>query len=413
MLAASAASPSRVAAFTADVTPPLGEPLIWVQPATEILDPLLAKGLLLETPNGRILICAMDWCGIGGSTYRLFRSVLAAAAEAKFVALHSVHQHTAPYIDGDAYDLLDELPNPPLRMSRKAIDGIGASLAAAVRKSVSVLQPFDSIGFGSAEVQSVASARRIVKDDGTILTRFSTGGKDPKLAALPEGRIDPMLRTVTFAKGDRPLVRLHLYATHPQTFCCDGRVTADFVGAARETLERESGIPQVYLNGCGGDVTVGKYNDSSDEARRQLAARLLAAMRASSANTRFSPASTITFGSTPVSLPPVRNKPPQDPYKDTITKAFVSRRKPLEIGSIEAGPVQMLFLPGEPMLEFSRYARSLGREVLAAGYGDISPGYLCTDEAYRQGGYEPSASNVGPGTEAALKNAIRKLVTRG
>jgi hypothetical protein len=65
------------------------------------------------------------------------------------------------------------------------------------------------------------------------------------------------------------------------------------------------------------------------------------------------------------------------------------------------------------MLEFSRYARSLGREVLAAGYGDISPGYLCTDEAYRQGGYEPSASNVGPGTEAALKNAIRKLVTRG
>jgi hypothetical protein len=74
--------------------------------------------------------------------------------------------------------------------------------------------------------------------------------------------------------------------------------------------------------------------------------------------------------------------------------------------------VQFLFLPGEPMLEFSRYARRAGgsREILVAGYGDISPGYLCTDEAIRQGGYEPSASNVGPGTEAALKNAIRKLI---
>jgi hypothetical protein len=413
MLAASAASSPRVAAFTADVTPPLGEPLIWVQPATEVLDPLFAKGVILETPRARIVICAMDWCGIGGSTYRLFRSALAAAAEAKSVALQSVHQHTAPYIDGDAYDLLEKLPNPPLLMSRTAVKGIAANLATAARNAVNALQPFDRIGFGSAEVRSVASARRIVREDGTILTRFSTGGKDPKLAALPEGAIDPVLRTVTFAKGDRLLVHIHLYATHPQTFCCDGRVTADFVGAARETLERESGIPQVYLNGCGGDITVGKYNDSSDEARRQLTARLLAAMRASSASTRFSPANTITCSSTPVSLPPVRNKPPQDSYKDAITNAFISRKTPLEIGSLEAGPVQLLFLPGEPMLEFSRYARSLGREVLVAGYGDISPGYLCTDEAYRQGGYEPSASNVGPGTEAALKNAIRKLVNRG
>ena len=36
-----------------------------------------------------------------------------------------------------------------------------------------------------------------------------------------------MLRTITLASDGRPLVRLHYYATHPQTFCCDGRVSGD------------------------------------------------------------------------------------------------------------------------------------------------------------------------------------------
>jgi hypothetical protein len=66
------------------------------------------------------------------------------------------------------------------------------------------------------------------------------------------------------------------------------------------------------------------------------------------------------------------------------------------------------------MLEFQSYAQRLRPEsfVAVAGYGDISPGYLCTDQAFAQGGYEPSASNAGPGTEALLKEAIRKLLGR-
>ena len=49
--------------------------------------------------------------------------------------------------------------------------------------------------------------------------------------------------------------------------------------------------------------------------------------------------------------------------------------------------------------------------MAVAGYGDISPGYLCTDRAFEEGGYEPSAANAGPGTEARVKQAIRRLLT--
>jgi hypothetical protein len=92
--------------------------------------------------------------------------------------------------------------------------------------------------------------------------------------------------------------------------------------------------------------------------------------------------------------------------------AFANRKAPLEAQLLEIGPAAVLHLPGEPMLEFQKYARSRrpGRFVAVAGYGDITPGYLCTDEAHAQGGYEPSASYGAPGTEAALKQVIQKLL---
>lgn len=72
--------------------------------------------------------------------------------------------------------------------------------------------------------------------------RGSGGGTDPELAAASEGFVDPMLKTITLASGKMPLVRLHYYATYPQTFCCDGRASFDFVGITRETVERNEGV---------------------------------------------------------------------------------------------------------------------------------------------------------------------------
>ncbi|HNY41764.1 MAG TPA: hypothetical protein PKJ41_15295, partial [Bryobacteraceae bacterium] len=86
--------------------------------------------------------------------------------------------------------------------------------------------------------------------------------------------------------------------------------------------------------------------------------------------------------------------------------AFASRRTPLTVSSLRLGGVRIVHLPGEPLLEFQRHAG----DAIVAGYGDISPGYLCPDKAFEQGGYEPSASNAGPGTEAAMKQAIMEVL---
>jgi hypothetical protein len=50
--------------------------------------------------------------------------------------------------------------------------------------------------------------------------------------------------------------------------------------------------------------------------------------------------------------------------------------------------------------------------VAVAANGEGGPGYICTDRAIAEGGYEPTMSLVGPPSEAIFKRAIADLVGR-
>src|SRR5437763_7514174 len=103
-------APLRIAVFRADVTPPLGTPLCdaLVPPAREIVDPLSARGVILLTGQKPIVLCAVDWVGIGNGGYEAFREALAKAAGTtrERVAVHCLHQHDAPGCDFTADDAL-------------------------------------------------------------------------------------------------------------------------------------------------------------------------------------------------------------------------------------------------------------------------------------------------------------------
>ncbi len=430
-LLCAAPAASRIGTFRSDVTPEPGEPLIWTKPAIQVDSPLWAKGVVLDSGGSRYVLCAVDWCAICNATHALFRNTIAKAAgtRADRVLVQAVHQHTAPYVDGSAYALLERLPKPPLRMSEAFLGRAMERLSRAVRDAAEQMSPFDQIGCGEAPVERVASARRVRMPDGKLATRFSGSGNNPTMAALPEGSIDPMIKTIAFAAKGKTLARLYYYATHPQTFCCDGHVSGDFVSDAREALEKQEGIHQIYFTGCAGDVTVGKYNAGS-ASRNGLAQRMEWGMRAAIAATRFQPASAISSRSANAVLPRPASLPAtnvrdlaqmaavgpaegDNVYKAALRLAFANRREPLVATALKLGNIRILHLPGEPMLAFQEYAQRLRPRdfVAVAGYTDLGPGYLCTDRAWSEGGYEPSASNSGPGTEMVLKEAIQKVLT--
>ncbi|MBN1590012.1 MAG: hypothetical protein JW888_10890 [Pirellulales bacterium] len=429
---ADATSAARVATFSCDVTPPLGHRLT-VEPLKSVEHPLAAKGIVLDDGSTRYVLCAIDWCIVSNHSYRRIRDKIAAAAgtDARHVCVQTVHQHTAPVIDADAAELLRKTKNPPKLLSTTAefVDQIADRIAAAVKESLGRLEPFDTIGTGQAKVDRIASARRMPRGDGRVFPPRYSFTKDPKIRTLPEGQIDPFLRTITLAKGDKPLVRLHYYAVHPQTWYRDGRASFDFVGLARQALEKKEGVFQVYFTGCAGNVTVGKYNDATPASRDRFMERLQNAMEAAIAATKYVPAGKIQWRSVPLSLP-IRddkghaqaefhalaaNAKAKDQMRGLAARRIVYANRsdqPIDVSTLRIGNVSIVHLPGEPFLEFQLYAQQLRPDefVAVAGYGDGGPCYLCTEASYAEGGYEPWASGVKPESETIIRNVIRQAL---
>lgn len=422
----------RIASFVCDVTPPLGTPIYSsMQPLAVIEHPLLAKGIIIEDAGGRSVLCAVDYCEFCNGVYDLFRERIARAAETSpdRVAVQTVHQHTAPLVDSDAIRLLEQLDQPPVHSSIASFEDPAAVIETSVREALARLQPFDRVGTSQARVERVASNRRVPIGDGKVGFRASSC-KDPDFIAKPEGLIDPFLKTISFAQGDQPLVRLHYYATHPQSFYGDPRASYDFVGMARERLEKEEGVFQVYFTGCAGDVAAGKYNDASKEAREGLYERLYTAMKASVAAAQYKPAQDVRWRSVPLHFESrddaqynVKDADAamRDSGKSALERldaamflSWVQRiNKPIDLTMMRLGDNAFVHLPGEPMVEFQLYAQQLLPDafVAVAGYGDCGPAYICPDRVYAEGGYEATASHTAPGAEALLRDAIKTLMT--
>ena len=372
----------------------------------------------------------LDWCELCNGAHDSFRNKIAAAAgtDPTHVAVQCVHQHTAPLVDMDAQKLLAEVGALGLQLAPKSFKAIEERLATAVKQSLARLEPFDQIGTGQAKVDRVASNRRPVDATGKIVFRGSFC-KSPAIRALPEGAIDPYLKTITLAQGRKPLVRLHYYATHPQSFYGDNRASSDVPGDAREELERKERVFQIYFNGCGGDVAMGKYNDGSRKDHGELAERLLAGMEASIAVTKLAPAGPIRWRTHPLLLPPRTDKG----FTLSESLARMKCRHLCGRAGVLRVPERSLH-PAKPTADRAELAGNRQRAHRASagradgllpavrarpqagsicGRGRIwrwVPGYLCTEKAYREGSYEPSASRVKPESEALVKKAIAALL---
>ena len=88
--------------------------------------------------------------------------------------------------------------------------------------------------------------------------------------------------------------------------------------------------------------------------------------------------------------------------------------KKIDIECLSLGRARILFMPGELFVEYQLAAKSMRSDlfVAMAAYGEDGPGYIGTAIAYKQGGYEPTASNVDEKAEGILMESIRKLLKK-
>ena len=86
----------------------------------------------------------------------------------------------------------------------------------------------------------------------------------------------------------------------------------------------------------------------------------------------------------------------------------------IPISCLSLNDARILHMPGELFVEYQLNAQKLRSDlfVAMAAYGDYAPGYIGTEIAYGQGGYETSdrASRVASGVEKVLMDAVAKLL---
>lgn len=436
--AAIAAEPLRVGTFAIDATPPVGTPLCdaLVQPVASVDDPLSARGVVLVGAGKPIVLVAFDWVGIGNGGYDAFREGTARAVgtDADRVAIHSLHQHDAPGCDFEAEAILAQhgLAGAMFNVAyaRQMIDAVGR----AARKAADEAKPVTHVGLGKARIEEVASARRVIGENGKVKYTRTSATKNPEARAEPEGVIDPYVQLLSFWNGDEPLAVVSYYATHPMSYYGRGQVSADFMGLARNARQDATGVPHVHFNGAGGNVTAGKYNDGSPENRAILRDRVAGGMAAAWAATTKTPITAadvawkvegVTLPISPLYADRAATEKNIDDQQLTVSKrvqqarhlAFARRisaghKIPLQL--LHVGPAYVLHLPGELFVEYQLAAQQLrpGEPVLTAAYGDYGPGYIGMKWSYPQGGYETGAvSRVAPEVEDVLMLAMRKLLT--
>lgn len=427
----------KIAAFEADVTPPIGAPLCdaLVPPTKEIVDKLQARGIVLLTAEKPIVLCAIDWVGIGNGGFDEFRDGLAEAAGTtrERVAVHCLHQHDAPGCDFAADELLI-----PHGLGNKLFDVAFARLsirriADAIKVALKERRIVSHVGYGKGKVQEVASNRRVLGPDGKVKYVRYSSTKDEIIRAEPEGIIDPYVHLVSFWNEEKPLVSVTYYATHPQSYYGQGGVSCDFPGLARGIRDQE--LPQVFhvhFDGAGGNVTAGKYNDGAPENRPVLARRLAAGMMTAWDRTkRYAiKAGDVHWRVKPVALP-VAAQPDLAQLKQTVADEKADTRSRLiaarnlawalrceredkiDMTCLMLGPIAVLHMPGELFVEYQLAAQAMrpGGPVVMAAYGDYGPGYIGLAHSYTQGGYETGpVSRVAPEVEDVLMSAMRELL---
>jgi hypothetical protein len=437
-VAAAAEQAWQLALFTAEVTCPVGHPLMGggIAPAQKIDDPLFAHGLVLQGGEQPIVLVTIDWCEIRNDAYDRWRTVLADAAAIRpaHVLVTSVHQHDAPIADLEAQRLLDHQKAAGRICDAPFHEQAVQRVAQALRSRLKAPRRVTHLGLGQARVEQVASNRRFLGPDGRPHFSRTSATRDHQVRAQPEGTIDARLKTLSFWDGDRPLAAVSAYATHPMSYYGRGGVSADFVGLARRRRQADAPqVAQLYVSGCSGNVTAGKYNDGSPANRPVLAERLYRAMVTAWEKSQRHPFRSCAFRSASLRLEP-RNSPgftvadlrrrlasDPKPFGQCLAALGLSWRKRADAGHtidvpvLDFGSAQLLLMPAESYVEYQLAAQKLRPDtfVLVAGYGECAPGYVPTERAFQE-----DDSNlhdwcwVAPGAERAMTTALEAVLKK-
>jgi neutral ceramidase len=395
-----------------DITPPLEVGLLmssvegrW-QPFKDVRKPLLARVVALEGRSPadvaqRVAIVALDLLALSGkavSGFAEFKARIAAAANhvvrPEEIVLACTHSHTAP--ESGAITDLYRTEAFGVWMERVASQ-VGQAIAAAV----AAMQPCQ-FAYGTAQASGLGIHRRFKTTNGIMMSH-----PEPPADVLlsRDGAVDDSVNVATFRDGKgRPIAILVNATCHPVYEMCTPSVSPDYPGELTTLLDESyDGAVCLFLNGAAGNVNPTSVSSGPAESRRHATALVKSVRLAiETATTEFQPYLQFRRQAFDVST--------RLPHGEVVGVTL-----PAEIVGLRVGNAALVFLPGEPFAETALAVRhaSVFDFTAVIGFAEETIGYVPTDQAFAEGGYEASFgpwSLVAPGTERRLRQQAVALL---
>src|SRR5262245_53297545 len=227
----------RVGAADKDITPPVGVPMCGYgarhdMPAEGMLDPLMAKAIVIAAGEDKVALVGIDiGRGPTEAMMKIIREEIAAKAGIRHVMITGSHTHHGPVIE-----LTDEpgLGKGKFDVAVEYTKKLPQMLLGAILEADKNLKPAK---LGVAIETVTLNRNRHTKREPRVT--------DPQLAVI---RLDDL--------SDKPIAILVNFAAHPvMTEAKILKYSADYPGFLKNKVEAELAAKCVFMQGASGDMS--------------------------------------------------------------------------------------------------------------------------------------------------------------
>ncbi|GAB5559893.1 MAG: hypothetical protein SynsKO_15400 [Synoicihabitans sp.] len=252
-----------------DITPRLGVQLAGYGPyrnraATEVLAPLYARAMVVESGRQRSVVVSLELCGLPRELDQRIRDVVAKRAKCApdQVFLSVTHTHSSPAVGGmEGWGEADAM----------YVETLPSRVATAVNEAMTK-RAVATLSWAEAPCAGIAVNRET--DSGFALeANFAERIKPGWRPEHPE-QTDPTVRVMAFRSGQKLVGLIHHFGCHPVVY---GEKThaihGDFVGEASRAIETaHPNAVAMFLPGALGDINPKLNHRIPAESKRALAA---------------------------------------------------------------------------------------------------------------------------------------------
>lgn len=256
----------RASAISIDITPQMGAPLAGnprpVNAAVGVHDPIAANIICLDDGNVRAFLIGLDLLGVEVDTCEKIYSGIetATGVPADRIMISATHTHSgpnAPRLYYSAYED-DAIMQKETAEVEKYLDVLIEKVVAGAAAAAQQLTEC-TLSFGQGIDGRFSHNRRLRMKDGSICMIFEPY-KLEDIVCLSDPKSADMVSVLKITGQDGKVMALYVhYATHPAIACgLDFLVSRDFPGWMTDVLKEKYGsnLVVLYANGAEGNMAV-------------------------------------------------------------------------------------------------------------------------------------------------------------